>query len=279
MAQSTIIQTNLPSFPWNVGDPLDAVPLNNAFIQLHQLIDNLQNQINVLDEHVTTNNLAVALVINFGGNTSPSVGPYEILATAPYEFSIINMEFSVGNAGGSFTFTLLDNGVPIPGLQDIVVDQFTRQMVLADGVNVILRGSEVIMQISNLIGFPQNSWVQINGTTNQVPEQVFGVTQGFATGVSGAFAVGTSALTGQGVMSTSGTSTALAIGMAADRARGQASGTSTANGVIVQVMFGNTTASAFGTSTALAVGATSVPFPTLVLDDPADGVLNENPLG
>jgi hypothetical protein len=201
-----------------------------------------------------------------------------LIATSPYDFTVISLDMSVGNGGGSFVVTFFNAGVVIPGLDHILVASQQRQQVVADANQVVKRGSEFSMVVSDIIGFPLNSWVSINGTTNAFSEPVIGVMYGSSTGMSTAIAVGQGMQLGQGLASSQGTSTAQATGLSAVTRVVTASGVAIVQAVGVQVSIGSSTGQATGSSTAQAVGTSEAAIHVFVLDDPQFRVLDTNPL-
>lgn len=275
--QNTIVQTNLPSFPWNVGDKLDAVPLNNAFIRLQQQIDNLTSQINFLFDNLGQSNLGFSMTINFGGNASPTQGPYELMGTAPYDFFITSMDASVGTNGGSFDVQITNNGTEVVGLT-VSIDTIMKTNFLATQNFLVSQGNQVVMNISNVVGNPMNSWITINGQTLAKVQPIQGVGTGSSLGIGNASAISVAVVGDQCLGLAQGTSTAQAQGFAAWSGRAFGFGIATGNAHGVQVMTGGGTADAAGTSAAQAVGTGQVQRPTFVMDDPVSGVLDVNPL-
>lgn len=275
MAQQGVIPTNLPSFPWEIGDKLDAVPLNNILFQLQAQLTNLQGQINALGQ----DNLNFAMTTNWGGGSNVTAGPYMLMGVAPFRFTVIAADFTVGTAGGSFVFSLFNNGVAIDGLTSVNVFQFATTHQIATGSTVVEKGSSLLLTIDSVIGLPTNAWISINGITSQLPEQVLGVCFGSAAGTSNAVAFGTFTSLGEGLFNVAGISAVNFFGMGAANGVAFTGGVATGDAHGVASLAGGRTANASGTSTALAQGQFTTGFPTLVLDDPTIGVLNQNPLG
>jgi hypothetical protein len=277
--QSTIIPTTEPEFPWLMGEKLYAIPLNNKFVQMQQLMDNLNNQIQLLTEAQDTVNLGVAITTNWGGGNIITAGPYVLTPSAPYEFTIASADFHVGLSGGTFIFTVLNDGVPVDGLSNVLVHNDYKTNLVAIGHNVVRRNGELDILIRDITGLPIDCYICINGVTNAVSEPVVGVGVGLATGTSFVFGIMTSAATGAALGSATGSSTVVGQIQAAFLGKGAATGSSTATAMGAGIVLGGRVGTASGSSTANAVGSSATGTPTLVLDDPNIGILDINPLG
>lgn len=203
--QNTIVATDAPSFPWNTGDELDAVAVNNIIIQLQNQISSLQSTLALVQFQVSGGNLG-GVTLNWGGNSLTTAGTYVVTATSPYQFSIASIDVNVGNTGGSFVVTLRINNVPVGGLTNILVNSGTKVRFFAKAPNVVFQGQEVDIVISAIVGTPENGYVCIN-PTSAAAIPVFAACQGTAAGTSTAVAITTGNARTTG--SAAGTSTAI----------------------------------------------------------------------
>lgn len=258
--QTGIVSTNLPSFPWVPGQKLDAVPLNNEFFAIHNLIDNLQNQITTLQATAGNGNRPVSVTASWGGGTVVTPGNYVLTSAAPFEFFITSVDFSVGNSGGSFLVSVFNNNVAVNGLQNIQVNSPNKTEITVDPNDPsshVMRGVILKLVISDVQGVPTEAFVTLNGVTVIQPTPEIGVGVGLANGTSSCLAVGVSVRQGEMIMEGGGTSSCQAQGMSVSEGVGKA----------------------VGTSTAIAQGVQVLPNHVFVMDDPMFGVLDTNPLG
>lgn len=158
--QNTIIPTTLPSFPWNAGDKLDAVPLNNQFIAQQNQIDSLQTQVGVLQQ-----NNSSSVTVNWAAGTITQAGTYIVSATAPFAMTINSIDTSVGTTGGSFSASVQINGTSVGGLNAVAVNNAAKTNTPATGANAVLAGAMVALVISNVSGTPSGGFVCLNATS------------------------------------------------------------------------------------------------------------------
>lgn len=277
--QNTIQQTNLPSFPWSDGDKLYAVPVNNQFIALQNQIDSMSKQIAGLQAQSAGGNQPVSITTNWGGSTGVTEGIYTLTGSAPYQFYITEVDVNVGDAGGSFNVTVLNDFVVAGNLQNLVVDTFTNKQYIASGSNLTVnRGGTLQIQVTNMQGNPLDAFVTIIGATVLQPQPQIGVSSGTVRIRSMAVARGAPIGLDQAVGDAKGVAKVQATGLGASSGVGLAQGAAIVVGPGVQVSLGNTTGQATGTSTANATGATSTAEQSFIMDDPVYGILDTNPL-
>lgn len=277
-AQTGIVPTNLPSFPWLAGSKLDATPLNNVLFELFNLIQNQQGQLNALATSTQESNLGVGMTLNWGGGTTITEGTYVLMASAPYDFTITSIDVNVGITGGSFKATVVNNFQNVLGLSNVLVTGPAKVNITALGGNEVRPGNELDVIITNVVGTPTDSYVCINGTTNAVPQQVIGVMTGHATGVSSAFAPVASTLPGQLIGFAAGKSQVSGAAAASVVIQGFAIGGSSATGQIVFLTPPGTLAMAVGTSSAVGFITGTSASHIFVMDDPMFGALDVNPI-
>lgn len=257
--QNTIIPTNLPGFPWPPGNKVElfAIPLNNAFIALQNQITSLANTVSLLQfNNGAGGSAGTSTTLNWGGNAVIAAGPYVVTPSAPYQFSISSILTNVGSNGGSFIVTILINGVPVPGLTNILVDSPVLSISVPSGPTTVTVGSEIDVQISNVIGAPENSYVTIQSPPAEIVPQ-FGFSAGHANGQAIVHAVANQTIT------TTGT------------ALGQCNVIS----VSAALPVGSAVGAATGSSQSIAIASSVSTLPTLALDDPSEAGLDFNPLG
>lgn len=259
--QNQIIPTNLPSFPWTPGDKLDAIPLNNQFFAVQNLINNLQNQITDLQATSGNGNLPISATVDWGGSAIVTPGQYVIAPAVAYAFFITSVIYNVGSSGGSFTFTVYNNGQPVAGLVNVVVASPVDQTLginASDPTATIQRGAKLSFSVTNVTGTPSEGYLSINGVTVLQQHPEVGVSTGIASGTSSALASGFGSVNNQAIMLGQGTSTVVGVGVASAQMTGLAQGIN-------------------DKCIALAVAVQSAS--TLVLDSATVGVLDVNPLG
>lgn len=201
MVQTGVIPTDLPSFPWNAGDPLDAVPLNNEFYILLNQIAAQQTQIAALQASGPGSGagISASVTIDWAGGAYITAGTYVLSATAPYGFVVASMDCHVGNGAGNFTVTITVNGIPVTGLTNIVVSQATKVRTLALGAALVLAGDELDMIISAVNGAPTNCYVCVNSVSTAASALAGSIGIAVGSAVCGAVS-STSATTGVFVM-------------------------------------------------------------------------------
>lgn len=252
-SQNAIIATNLPSFPWAPRDKLDAVPLNNAFLGLQNQITSLSNAIALLQ--VGLGGGLTEATLNWGGNSIITSGPYVLIGTAPYSFTIKSIDTNVGTNGGSFVADFFIDDVIFATILVTSAQKSNTAIIAGD----ITKGSMLSMSIRDVVNFPTNSWICINSLISQnvvIEPITSNVGQGHAFGQGIAIGRGAFIMDGQGIAFASGDSVVTATSAIIARAVGSASGSSVADGRI--------------TSSSLQ--------PFLALDDPSEGGLDVNPL-
>jgi hypothetical protein len=257
--QTTIVPTNLPSFPWSPGDRIFAVPLNNAFIALQNQIGNLQAQLSLLSYLESGGSaFGTSATISWGGGNTVTPGPYTITAAAPYAVTLQTLTANVGTNGGYFTATVLANGTPIPGLTNVVVNSTTNQVFTVTGASTVPQGGNLTVTISNVNGQPQNSYLTFNSaipTTipTYVPFVGIGYGNPFVNAISNVIIrIGSSSMNGSG--NAYAQSQTLTVG----QANGYASGNGGAIGMITW---------------------SGSALPTLILDDTTQIGIDYDPLG
>jgi hypothetical protein len=278
--QTQIIPTSDPEFPWRGlnQDRLTGIALNNIIIALQNQITALQNQVVILQGQVALNDLGVSMTLDFGGGNTITPGPYVLVATAPYSFTITSADYVVGATGGSFQFTVVAGGNPVPGLTNVQVGAIFKQNTLAGPNSFVQAGQELRIVISNVIGAPSNCYICINGVTNAIPVPVVGITAGFALGTSFAIGQGFASTAGRSIGVVVAGSTATATGMAIDDGYFTATGSSSANAHGAAVLLNAALATASGTSSTAFVGIPQSGVQYLILDDPTFGALDSFPI-
>jgi hypothetical protein len=258
-SQTTIVPTTLPSFPWNVGDKLDSVPLNNAFIALQNQINNLQTQLSLLSYLESGgSSFGTSATISWGGNTPVSSGPYVLTASAPYAVTLQTLTANVGSNGGYFTVTVAANGVPIPGLTNVVVNSSTNQIFNTVPPNTVQQGGSLTVTVSNVNGQPENAYLTFNSA---VPTIIPTYSPTFGLIYVSPIVNATSNVIIQvnaSTMSGTGTANATSMSLTTGQTNGSANGNATVAGTITWSGGG---------------------FPTLILDNTSQPGLDFDPLG
>lgn len=212
---------------------------------------------------------------SWGGGSTITPGPEYLTADAPYDFTVVNMDVFVGDAGGSFDVQVLNNGAPIPGLSVTVLQPYNVNVV-AISQNIIAQGTQLSLLISNVVGSPTNCYVNLNCTTNSVSEPLIGVSTFTALGQSIATGVMTSALNNSFYGFAMGQAFVSALSMAGASGYGLAFGNSTATASGAGIQANTRIGSASGTAIVSGVGSSSVGAAAFRLD--IDG-LDLAPLG
>ena len=256
--QTTIIPTNLPSFPWSPGDRIYAVPLNNAFIALQNQVNSLQGQITLLDYLANGGSaFGTSVTISWGGGAPVTPGPYVVTASAPYQFSLQTLTANVGSNGGYFTATVEADGTAIPGLTNIVINSATDQTFTASPPNTVPMAGNLTVIISDVNGQPSNAYLTFNSAL-PVVVPVYVPTIGIAYGSEIVGAV---------------SKTIVYV------SNSTASGHGDATGKILAYSVGQTIGTASGTGAAIGRMVFNGIYPTLILDDTTQPGLDFDPLG
>ena len=248
-----------PAYPWKSRDKLYADKLDAAFKQLQSQLDNQANQITLLQNQLEESNLGTAITVSWGGGTAVTNGPEELVGNAPYDFTIVNMDVNAGISGGSFQVSIFNNGLVMNGLNGVLVQSPFKKNFVAINNNVVKRGNELTMVVSNVIGYPTDAWICLNGTTNALPEQLIGVGQGNIRGQSSVLGIGTFGIGSASYGSSNGISIITYHGIGSAGGQGQAFGTSTANAQGVTLMIGASFGTIAGSCSVTGVGMTGAP--------------------
>lgn len=154
--------TQYPPYPWSSGQQLGAKQLDDAFNNLYDLLNNLSNVLGIIQSE-GVNGGPVEFNVNWGGGALTTPGEYILLLLSPYIFVIDSVVYDVGTSGGTFTFTINNNHVPIPGLTNIVVSSSNEISVIPTSGASFAIGAQLDIHIISVSGAPTDGVICIQG--------------------------------------------------------------------------------------------------------------------
>lgn len=105
----------------------------------------------------------VAFVVDFSQGAIVTNGIITVVRNSPFAFTVSDMGYEVGSAGGSFTVAVNINATPITGLSAVVVSSATQNTANATAARTVAVGDKITIVISGVTGSPTGAVLQING--------------------------------------------------------------------------------------------------------------------
>ncbi len=94
-SQTEIESTPLPSYPWNTGDILGAVPLNNQFINVNNSISTIETLVSTLQSSIS--NVSNSNVISSGSTTPRTLSKRFADRMDVRDFGVVVLEENFGD--------------------------------------------------------------------------------------------------------------------------------------------------------------------------------------
>jgi hypothetical protein len=105
----------------------------------------------------------VAFVVDFSQGAIVANGTITVVRNSPFAFTVSDMGYEVGSAGGSFTVAVNINATPITGLSAVVVSSAIQNTANATAARTVSVGDKITVVISGVTGSPTGAVLQING--------------------------------------------------------------------------------------------------------------------
>lgn len=104
----------------------------------------------------------VSGTLMLSGSVSP--GTYTLNGSLPANMTVTSITANGGSvSGSSVTFTLLNNGSPISGINGVTTNGGSTSTNTASGGNTIPQGGSLQVQITGINGGPSDAWFTVNG--------------------------------------------------------------------------------------------------------------------
>lgn len=90
-------------------------------------------------------------------------GDYVVTGSAPYPFTILSAEASVGVNGGTIIATIRNGGNGVGGLNGISITQTAKTIFPATALNALVQTDAVVDIVITVTGAPINAYIVLNG--------------------------------------------------------------------------------------------------------------------
>lgn len=149
-------------FPFEQGYPVNHIALNNKLIELQNTISSLSNALSLLQTEGAQSG-PFSVTVDWPGGDIVTDGDYILMISAPYDFTLTSMIYTVGSVGGNFDFALKNGGLLV-GSSNITINQANTQTLSFTTNTSVSQGSRLEFVIANTVGAPTDACVQINAT-------------------------------------------------------------------------------------------------------------------